>query len=1165
MHTPATISCRRFRLRPVAAALIGILAAGMSAHSAQAATLTWSGGNVVGSAWNDSTNFFGTYVSNWSSHTPPVNGDSLIFAGTNTTNTNTFSNLSVSGLSFAANAGAFTLTGNALGLTGNIINNSGNLQTINLPLNLTSHSTWDGGEPGMLLNGKVTPGNYNLTLKNKVEIVNAGNDFIVGSNGSAMLTLQSASKLSNATAYVGKDAAGRGEVLVEDANSEWNSSGNLYVGSSGRGSLTIQNGGQVRNAQGYLGYFGASQGTALVTGAGSRWTSALDLKVGVVGAGRLDIEAGGEVLNQSGYLGYSSGGGYGLVNVGGASSRWANSANLTVGLGGDAMLNVTTGGSVEVGNVLNIGAKGILNLDGGTLIAGAAVLGAGGKFNWNSGTLVLGSGNVGMAGSLIGNSVTLKAGKTLDIGNAFDIGASGSVSLDGGKLKVGTGNLGTGGQFNWISGTLGLKSASLGAAGSLLGNTVNLNGNQLLELGTLTLNAGSSLKLSDRNIANTHNLINSGKTALVFNGGSFHLNDNYVLLASLSGQGSVVLGGDAGWSGFAGYLELASDLDSTFAGSISGVGRLYKNGAGTVTLSGNSAFDATYAEQGVLKFASGARVRLGGSSTGFAAGTQGTLVVDNAVMDNTYFTYVGYQGNGTLNIINGGRVYGDSGDIGYRSTGNGQVTIAGADSTWAITRGLVVGVDGRGTLDVNSGGVVTIGETLAVGKSGAVNLNGGSLVAQTATKAVGGAFNWNSGTLKLAALSVGDAAGLYGSALTLAQSQVLDVGALTLGSLGELNLAGGKVIATTASKQAGGQFDWSGGTLNISGNGGASLGHDSLLDAVTLVGSGKLLDVTHTLALDADALLVLQGSGRVKAGSLALTGGMVKAGSLNFNDIAGITGYGTVAGNVTGGNAANTIHAIGLGTFNNLGTFTLGNANSVSGYDFNGVLKVSNRVILLDKDQADLGVSTHLTRGARIEAGMGLRLGAGETLTFSGDSSILGNFKNDGSVSGTNGTLNLLSDVSGAGSFSGNVAFHAAYKPGNSPAEVDFQGGNATFDASSVLTMEIFGLTPGTEYDRLTGINQLSFNGQLHLVFANGFAPAAGSSFDLFDFVALSGGFDPDRISVTGYDREQLDFSRLASEGRLSVITTPVPEAETYAMFLIGLGLLGLRRRSSGK
>ncbi len=1147
-----------FRRRPLAAALIGILAAGLSPCSAQADTLTWGAGNIIGRAWNDSTSFFSSYISNWSGHTPPVNGDSLIFAGTNTTNTNTFSNLSVSGLGFAANAGAFTLDGNALGLAGDIINNSANLQTINLPLNVTRHSTWDGGVPGMAVNGKVTLGNYNLTLKNKVDIVNAGSDFIVGGNGASMLTLQLASALSNATAYIGKDATGNGEVTVQDANSRWNSSGNLYAGSSGRGSLNIQNGGQVGNAQGYLGYFGGSQGNALVTGAGSRWTNALDLKVGVVGVGRLDIEAGGEVLNQTGYLGYSAGG-LGIVSVGGTGSRWANSVNLTVGLGGDALLNISNGGSVEVGNVLSIGAKGILNLDGGTLSAGAGTLGAGGKFNWSSGTLVLGSGDVGMAGSLLGNSVTLKAGKTLDIGNAFNIGTSGSVILDGGTLKVGTGNIGTGGQFNWSSGTLGLQSGSLGGAGSLLGSKVNLNGPQLLELGVLTLNAGSSLKLSDRNINGSHNLVNSDKTALVFNGGTFHLNDNNVRLAALSGQGTVILGGDAGWNGLPGSLELVSDLDNTFAGAIGGTGQLFKKGAGRVTLTGNSEFDVTHVEQGVLKIGDGASVRLGGSRIGNAIGSQGSLVVDHAVMDNAYFTYVGFQGNGTLNIVNGGRVNGDSGHIGYQSTGQGQVTVAGADSTWAITKGLVVGLYGRGALDINSGGAVTIGETLAVGQAGTLNLNGGTLVANAATKAAGGVINWSSGTLKLATLTVGDAAGLFGAPLTLGQNQVLDVGTLTLGSLGELNLAGGQVKVASASKIAGGQFDWSSGTLNITGS--ASLGHDNLLDAVTVIGTGKVLDVTNTLTLDADALLVLQGSGRVKAGSLTLVGGMVKANSLNFTDIAGISGYGTVAGNVTGGNAANTIHAIGLGTFNNLGTLILGNANSVSGYDFNGVLRVSNRVILLDKDQADLGVSTHLTRGARIEAGGGLRLGAGETLTFSGDASILGDFKNDGSVSGTGGTLSLMSDVSGAGSFAGNVAFHAAYKPGNSPAEVDFQGGNATFDASSVLTMEIFGTAPGTQYDRLTGINLLTFNGTLNLVFSGGFTPSAGSSFDLFDFASLSGSFDPNRINVIGFDREQLDFSRLASDGGLSVITTPVPEPETYALFLIGLGLLGLRRR----
>lgn len=710
-------SAKNFRRRPLVAALIGILATALSPHPVQAAALTWSGYAGQGGNWDARAYSFGYAISNWNDNLLPVNGDSLIFSSANFTSTNlistnnTFTNLNVSGLSFVASAGAFTLAGNALGLSGDIINNSSKLQTINMALNVTGHSIWDGGASGILVNEKVTLGNYNLTLKNKVQL---------------------GGTLSNFTSYIGKGITELGEATVTGVNSSWNSSGNLYVGSSGKGVLNILNGGQVANAQGYLSYFGGSQGDALVSGAGSRWTSALDLKVGVVGKGQLDIEDGGEVLNQSGYLGYSDGG-FGVANVGGTGSRWVNSANLTIGLGGDAMLNVSTGGIVDVGNVLNLGAEGILNLDGGKLSAGAA------------------------------------------------------------------------------------------------------------------------------------------------------------------------------------------------------------------------------------------------------------------------------------------------------------------------------------------------------------------------------------------------------------------------------NLA------------AGGQFDWSSGTLIITGYGGASLGHDSLLDAVTVVGSGKVLDVTHTLALDAEALLVLQGSGRIKAGSLTLAGGMFKVGSLNFADIASISGYGSVAGNVFGGDSTNSLRAGG-------GTLILGNANSASGYDFNGVLEVgSNRVILLDQDQAHLGVSTTLAEGGRLVADKGLYLGIGETLTFTGNASILGDFGNDGSVSGTDGTLTLLSDVSGAGSFAGTVLFRAAYNPGNSPAIIDFQGGNATFDANSVLNMEIFGATPGTQYDRLTGINLLTFNGTLNLVFSDGFTPSAGSSFDLFDFVSLSGDFDANRISVTGYDREQLDFSRLSSEGTLSVITTPVPEPETYALFLIGLGLLGLRRHWAAK
>ena len=90
--------------------------------------------------------------------------------------------------------------------------------------------------------------------------------------------------------------------------------------------------------------------------------------------------------------------------------------------------------------------------------------------------------------------------------------------------------------------------------------------------------------------------------------------------------------------------------------------------------------------------------------------------------------------------------------------------------------------------------------------------------------------------------------------------------------------------------------------------------------------------------------------------------------------------------------------------------------------------------------------------------------------------------------------MTFVDEVTGTGSFAGTIGFHAGYNPGNSPASVNFNGADVTFDATAVLTMEMFGSTPGTQYDRLLGIGKLTFNGRLVLDFGHGFGATQGAA-----------------------------------------------------------------------
>jgi T5SS/PEP-CTERM-associated repeat protein len=88
---------------------------------------------------------------------------------------------------------------------------------------------------------------------------------------------------------------------------------------------------------------------------------------------------------------------------------------------------------------------------------------------------------------------------------------------------------------------------------------------------------------------------------------------------------------------------------------------------------------------------------------------------------------VGWVGDGTLSIQNGGSVMSSAGSLGTSAGSNGIVGISGAGSAWTNSGSLHVGDSGTGTLNVTAGGSVTsnlgrIGHS--PGSSGTVSIDG---------------------------------------------------------------------------------------------------------------------------------------------------------------------------------------------------------------------------------------------------------------------------------------------------------------------------------------------------------------------------------------------------------------------------------------------------------
>ncbi len=196
-----------------------------------------------------------------------------------------------------------------------------------------------------------------------------------------------------------------------------------------------------------------------------------------------------------------------------------------------------------------------------------------------------------LAGSdLLDDSValTLSGGATLDLGSFDETVAQ--FTLEDGTV------IATGGILTSQS-DLDLRSGSVKA--QLNGNNLIKNGSGTVILdalngytGSTTVNDGT-LQLAQSNaIPNTSSVnLTSATSVLDLNGFS-------VSLTSLTGTGSVLLGGPAGSL----TLNQAISTSATFAGDISGDGSLTIAGAGEVILSGSSSFTgATNVQDGVLK------------------------------------------------------------------------------------------------------------------------------------------------------------------------------------------------------------------------------------------------------------------------------------------------------------------------------------------------------------------------------------------------------------------------------------------------------------------------------------------------------------------------------------------------------------------------------------
>lgn len=294
-------------------------------------------------------------------------------------------------------------------------------------------------------------------------------------------------------------------------------------------------------------------------------------------------------------------------------------------------------------------------------------------------------------------------------------------------------------------------------------------------------------------------------------------------------------------------------------------------------------------------------------SVGSDIGGDGTVIVTGrdgagnaSTWTNTDFLYVGGQGTGTLDILDGGVVTDSGGYVGNDAGSTGSVTVSGQGSWWNNLGNVVIGQGGDGTLDVLAGGRVS-SETGYIGAS----LDGVGVVTVSGVDGQGNASTWTQQN----DLFIGDEGN------------------------GTLNVAHGGRVATN-------------GRINI-GNFGQ--GQIAISDGATVSGNDAIIGI----GAYGEALLTSAGSWTLAE---QLTVGLGAQGVLRIEDGARVTSNQGYVGANAGGDGSVTVTGVGSSWEMTRYNLTLGNYGV-------GAMTIEDGARVLARGGVSLGMSDAAASG----------------------------------------------------------------------------------------------------------------------------------------------------------------------------------------------------------